>query len=57
MGNGHKEELEVQWHMQFWPNATKHSAVMGCQIWTGDVTVFKAKTDAADEPFDVEECG
>ena len=56
MGNGREEELEAQWHVKFWPNATEHSGVMGCQIWTGDVTVFKAEMDAV-EPFDIEECG
>ena len=53
MGNGREEELEAQWHVKFWPNATERSGVMGCQIWTG---VFKAEMDAV-EPFDIEECG
>ena len=50
-------ELKAQWHAKFWPNATKHSGVMGCQSWTSDVTVFKAKMDAIDKPFNVEEWG
>ena len=57
MGDGHEEELEAQWYVKFRPNATERLGVMGCQIWTGDVTVFKTKTGAVDKPFDVEECG
>ena len=56
MGDGREEELKAQWHTEFQPNATENSGVMGCQFWTSDVTVFKAETDAVDEPFDIEEC-
>ena len=56
MVDGCEVELEAQWHTKFWLNATERSGVMGCQSWTVDVTVFKAETDAVDEPFDVEEC-
>ena len=48
-------ELEAQWHVKFRPNVTERSGVMGCQSWTIDVIVFKAETDAVDEPFDIEE--
>ena len=51
MGDGREEELKAQWHAKFQPNATKHSGVMGCQSWTGDVTVFKAEMNAVDELF------
>ena len=57
MGDGREEELKAQWHAKFQLNATKHSGVMGCQSWTGDVTVFKAEMNAVDELFDIEQCG
>ena len=56
MGDGHEVELEVHWHTKFWLNVTERLRVMGCQSWTIDVIVFKAKMDAIDKPFDVEEC-
>ena len=56
MGDGCEEELKAQWHAKFWPNATERSGVMGCQSCTIDVTVFKAKTDAVNGPFGIEEC-
>ena len=56
MEDGREEELKAQWHAKFRPNATKHSGVMGCRSWTGDVTVFKAEMNAVDELFVVEQC-